>query len=243
MGLPSITVPEYKLILPSTGKEIKYRPFLVKEEKLLLIAMESEEAQQIMDATKKVIQNCVFGDFDVDDLPIFDIEYIFLWLRGRAKGEVIDLKYNCPQCKNIIEISLEIEKIEIKKSDNHNNKIELTDSLGIVLNYPTINIQQKLDSLGEDVHAIDKIFKAVLYCTDYIYDNEEMYSCKDYTEEELTTFLESLSDTQFQKISVFFETMPKLSHSTQLVCKNKTGKKVCNYKEDLKLEGLASFFE
>jgi hypothetical protein len=227
MGLPTIAVPEYSLILPSTEKEIKYRPFLVKEEKLLLIAMESEEATQITTATKNVIKNCVFGDFNVEELPTFDIEYIFLWLRGKAKGEVLDLQYNCPQCKNVVTIKFNIEDVKIKKTEGHTNKIELTDKLGVVLKYPNMDLQQKIESLSSEEHEINKIFKSVLYCVDYIYDDKEMYSSKDHTFDEMEKFLDSLTDTQFQKISSFFETMPKLSHNVQLHCKNKVNKKIC----------------
>ena len=243
MGLPVIAVPEYSLILPSTEKEIKYRPFLVKEEKVLLMAMESDDPLQIMEATRTVIKNCIYGDIDVDTLPTFDIEYIFLWLRAKAKGESIDLNYNCPQCKKNIGVSFNIEQVKIKKTPEHSNKIELTDKLGVVFKYPNIRLQHTIETLDNSMHEIDKVFKTILYCVDYIYDNEEIYSSKDHTEEEMITFFESLTDTQFQKLTSFFETMPKLSHSIKLLCKHKDDKKkTCGYKEDIVLEGLASFF-
>ena len=135
MGLPRIAVPEYSLNLPSNGKEIKYRPFLVKEEKILLIAMESEDEEQIATASKNVIKNCIYADIDVEDLPIFDIEYIFLQLRSRAKGERIELKYNCPKCESEIPVSFNIDDIIIKKEEEHDTKIQLTDDLGIVMKY------------------------------------------------------------------------------------------------------------
>ena len=242
MGLPTIAVPEYSLLLPSTEKEIKYRPFLVKEEKILLIAMESEEPQQMMDATRNVIKNCVFGDIDVDTLPTFDIEYLFLWLRGKAKGEIIDLKYTCPTCKGSIPVQFNIEEVKINKTKGHNTKIELTDTLGVVLKYPNMGLQHKIETLDDSLHQVDKVFKTVLYCVDYIYDKEEIYSSKDHTEQEIQDFLESLTDEQFQEVAKFFETMPKLKHDVTLHCKNKTKSKICGYKEDLTLEGLASFF-
>lgn len=247
MGLPKVAVPEYSLILPSNGKEIKYRPFLVKEEKLLLIAMESEDENQILNSTKNVIENCVFGDIEVDKLPTFDIEYIFLWLRARSKGEVIELKYKCPTCTGQIPISFNVEDIKIKKHDNHNTKIEINDTLGVVMKYPNLNSVPS--DREENDTDIDVLLKTILKSIEYIYDNDSMYSSKDYTENEMQDFLESLNDKQFKAIADFFETMPKISHTVTLECKNRTkgeGKKkdkVCGYTEELVLEGLQSFFE
>ena len=247
MGLPKIAVPEYSLILPSTGEEIKYRPFLVKEEKVLLIAMESEDEKQITDATKTTIKNCVFGNINVDSLPIFDIEYIFLWLRARSKGEEIELKYSCPDCKGEIPVFFNIEDVKVQKGDEHTNKIQLTDELGVCLKYPDMKLQERIDNIDSD-NQIEVIFKTILLSIDYLYDNEKTYPAKDHTTAEMEEFLESLSDDQFQKISKFFETMPKLKHEVKLECKNKVkgeGKKkdkICGYKEDMTLEGLQSFF-
>ena len=247
MGLPTITVPKYSLIVPSSGKELKYRPFLVKEEKILLIAMESEDEKQIIDATTTVIKNCVFGDIDTSTMPLFDIEYIFLRLRAKAKGELIELKYNCPECKNIIDVSFNIEDVKVNKIENSTTKIELTESLGVVMNYPNMTIQAKIDKL-DDKSNVEKIFNTIQYCIDYIYDAETTYPAKDHTEQELKDFLESLNDNQFQKISKFFEDVPTLKHKVKLECKNKIKgddkkkSKTCGYKEDLVLEGLQSFF-
>ena len=250
MGLPTITVPKYSLTLPSSGKEIKYRPFLVKEEKILLIAMESEDEKQIMDATTTVIKNCVFGDIDIDTMPLFDIEYIFLWLRAKAKGEIVELKYTCPECSNSIDLKFNVEDVKIKKVNKQANKIELTESLGVVLKYPNMITQSQIDQLDDNESEIEKTFKTIQYCIDYIYDKESTYPAKDHTEQELTVFLESLTDEQFQKISKFFENVPTLNHKVQLECKNKIKgddkkkekPKICGYKEDIVLEGLASFF-
>jgi hypothetical protein len=242
MGLPTIIIPEYSLNLPSSGKEIKYRPFLVKEEKILLIAMESEDKKEITNATKRVIKNCIVGDINIDELPTFDIEYIFLWLRGKAKGEKIDLKYTCPTCKNTVDIVFNIEDVKIDGVNKHDSKIKLNDTLGLALKYPTIDLQEKIESLESETE-IDKVFKTVLLCVDYIYDNEEIYPAKDHTEKEMNDFLESLTDKQFQEVAKFFETMPKLKHDIKLECKHRDKKKkVCGYTEDITLEGLASFF-
>ena len=167
MGLPKITVPEYSLKLPSTGEELKYRPFLVKEEKILLIAMESEDEKQIADATKTVIKNCIFGNVDIETLPIFDIEFIFLWLRGRSKGEEIELKYDCPTCKSVIPISFNIEDVNVKKTEGHTNKIQLTDELGVCLKYPDMKLQEKIDNI-EDEKEVEVVFKTILLLYLYI---------------------------------------------------------------------------
>ena len=245
MGLPKIIAPEYSLILPSTGEELKYRPFLVKEEKLLLLAMESEDEKQIINATKNVIKNCVMGDIDPEQLPIFDIEYIFLWLRGRAKGEKIELKYKCPECSGDINVDLNLEDVKIDKINGHNNKIKLTDNVGIVMKYPNLMIQTKIEKINSETE-IETLFKTVRLCIDYIFDNENTYPAKDHTEKELDEFLESLTDESFQELSKFFETMPKLEHTILLECKNpiKDKKKntFCKHKEEQVLEGLSSFF-
>ena len=210
--------------------------------------MESEDEKQIIEATKNVIKNCIINKIDIDVLPIFDIEYIFLWLRARSKGEVIELNYKCPQCEKTVPISFNIEDIKIHRKDEHTNKIQLTNDLGVCMRYPDMKLQSKLDSIDKD-NQIELVLRSMMICIDYIYDNENIYSRKDHTEKELEEFLESLSDAQFQKVSSFFETMPKLKHEVKLECKNKIkeeGKKkekVCNYTEDIVLEGLQSFFE
>lgn len=248
MGLPKLAAPEYSLTLPSTGKELKYRPFLVKEEKLLLLAMESDDEKQIMSATKQVIKSCVLEELNVDELPTFDIEYIFLWLRGKAKGEVVELKYKCPDCTNEIDISFNIEDINVQFNDKHQKDIKLTDNLGVVMRYPNIALQSKMKATGDEKSEdkINNLFKTVESCIDYIYDAETTYPSKDYTAKEMQEFLDSLTDSQFQSIASFFETMPKLAHDVKLHCKNKVksdGKeKTCGYKENRTLEGLQSFF-
>ena len=246
MGLPIIAVPEYSLTLPSSGKELKYRPFLVKEEKLLLLAMESEDDKQIVTATKNVLQNCIFDDINVEDMPIFDIEYIFLWLRGRAKGEKLEMKYTCPKCDSSLPVDLNLEDIKVTYPEGHEKKVEINDSVGIVLKYPNMAMQAKIEKIDSE-NEVEVLFKSIQLCIDYIYDSETMYSSKDHTEKELEEFIESLTDVQFKKLSLFFETMPKLEHKLNLVCKGsiKDGKKKktnCDYKEEITLEGLQSFF-
>ena len=247
MGLPTIAVPQYTLTVPSSGETLKYRPFLVKEEKILLIAMESENQEQIVDATKTTLQNCIFGDVNVSDLSTFDIEYIFLQLRGKAKGEDIELKFECPDCKSEIVNSINIDTIKVITQDGHDANVKITDDLGVVMKYPNIDLQSKIETDTKDKNNIDTLFYTILQCIDYIYDKENTYPSKDHTEKEITDFVESLTDAHFQKISKFFETMPSLKHEIELHCTNKVKgkgkeKKICNHKEKMMLEGLANFF-
>ena len=246
MGLPTIAVPEYTLIIPSSGKEVKYRPFLVKEEKILLLAMESEKTEEIITATKTIINNCVYDDIDVDAMPKFDVEYIFLQLRGKAKGEVIDLQYKCPKCELEILVDINIDDIVIKRNEKHTKDIKLTEELGVMMKYPNMSMQMKVAQNTDTKTDVEKLFETVISCIDYIYDKESTYPSKDHTKKEMTDFLESLTDAQFQKLSKFFETSPALKHNIELHCKHKSpkskGKKECGYKEQKTLEGLNSFF-
>ena len=248
MGLPTITVPQYTLTVPSTGKEIKYRPFLVKEEKILLLAMESEDSADMVAATKNIINSCTYGDFNADDSPVFDIEYIFLQLRGKAKGEVIELKYKCPKCEGEIDLNIDLNKIKVVTNEKHTKDIKLKDDLGVMMKYPTVDMQSEFSQLQKESNPVDGLFESVTRCIDYIYDAETTYPAKDHSKEELLTFVESLTDDYFKQITNFFETIPVLKHKAVLHCTNKVKRKgkeakVCNHKEDIELEGLASFFE
>ena len=247
MGLPTIAVPEYTLTIPSTKKEVKYRPFLVKEEKILLLAMESEKTEEIITATQTIIENCVYGDINVKEMPTFDIEYIFLQLRAKAKGEVLDLKYKCPKCELEIPIEINIDDIKvIHKGKEHTKDIKITEDLGVMMKYPNLSLQSKIAQAAEEKSEIEGLFETMTACIDYIYDKETTYPSKDHTEKEMVDFLESLTDEQFQKLSKFFETSPALRHEVELHCKHKSpkskGKKECGYKEKITLEGLNSFF-
>ena len=241
MSLPTIAVPEYVLTIPSSGKEVKYRPFLVKEEKLLLLAMESEDENNIIRAIKNIIDNCVYGEIDANLLPTFDLEYIFLQLRAKSKGEVIDLKYECPKCKTELPVIINTDEIHISKNKEHTTKIEFDNTLGVVMKYPTIEIQQRINQL-QTKSEVESIFQMVKECIDYIYDSENTYPLKDHTEKEIDDFVNSLSDDHFQKMSKFFETMPVLKHEFQLNCTKKKKDKTCSYKEKITLSGLQSFF-
>ena len=244
MGLPTIAVPEYTLTVPSSGKEVKYRPFLVKEEKILLIAMEGEEQQEISNATKRIVQNCVYGDVDIESMPAFDLEYIFLQLRGKSKGEVLDLKYKCPKCEGEIPLAVNLDDVKVIKHKDHTKKIQLTKELGVVMKYPTLDLQQLVGEITKEKSSIEGLFETIIHCIDYIYDAENTYPSKDHTKKEMNDFLESLPEKEFQKVSKFFETSPALKHDVELKCSNKVkGKKECGYTEKLTLEGLGSFFD
>jgi hypothetical protein len=247
MGLPTITVPQYTLTVPSTGKEIKYRPFLVKEEKILMLAMESDDPNDMISATQDIINSCTFGDYDAINSPVFDIEYIFLQLRGKAKGEVIDLKYKCPKCEGEIPLNVDVNSIKVSKSEDHTLDIKLSDDLGVMMRYPNIAMQTNFGKLAEEKGNVEGMFESITECIDFIYDKESTYPAKDHSKKELLAFVESLTEDYFLKISKFFETLPTLKHTTKLHCKNKVKSKskepkVCNHKEDIVLEGLASFF-
>ena len=243
MALPTIAVPEYTLILPSTGKELKYRPFLVKEEKILLIAMESEDDKHIINAIKNIVNNCVFTELDVDNMPMFDLEYIFLQLRGKSKGEKIDLKYECPKCKKNIPVTINIDDVKVIKNKDNKLKIKFNDNLGVQMKYPNLLLQNDLSSMKEEKSSqTETIFHSIVKSIDYIYDNENTYPSKDHTEKELSDFIESLTDDYFQKMSKFFETLPVLKHEFEIQCSGKKKDKLCGYKEKKTLEGLNNFF-
>ena len=243
MGLPIIAVPNYQLTIPSSGEVMNYRPFLVKEEKILLIAMESDDEVQMTSAIKNIIENCVKNKVDVDNMPMFDIEYIFLQLRAKSKGEEIDMSFPCEKCKKPIPIKVDLSKVEVTRTEGHTNKIPLSEDVGVMMKYPSMEIQKQIK---EDKTEVENIFSTIISCIDSIWDKETVYSTKDHTAEELNTFLESLPDNSFTKIQKFFDTVPKLKHEFELKCISKNGKgkkaSICGWKDTKTLEGLGSFF-
>lgn len=226
--LPNLSTPEFTTTVPSTGKEIKFRPFLVKEEKILLFASESGDNADIISATKKIFENCILSDLEFSELSFFDFEYLFLMLRAKSVGETIDLKlkHNKNGCEHINEITINIEDIKVETIPGHSDKFMLNDKYGVKMKYPTI---EKSTDYNE-VNTFDIIRDSI----DYVYDNETVYD--DFTKDEAEAFLESLSKTQFEKIGNFFTTMPKLRHEIKYTCP------ACNEDEVLLLEGLSSFF-
>ena len=243
MGLPVIAVPKYQLTVPSSGKQVSYRPFLVKEEKILLIAMESDDEIQMTSAIQDIIGNCVYDDLNVKSMPMFDIEYIFLQLRAKSKGEIIDLSFDCDKCKKPIIIQIDLTKIETTRTEGHDIKIPLSDDVGIIMKYPSMELQ---NIINEEKSDVENVFSTITCCIGSIWDKESVYATKDHTKEELNDFLESLPDDSFSKIQKFFDTVPKLKHEFELKCTSKNGKgknsHICGWKETKTLEGLGSFF-
>ncbi len=244
MPLPRIETPKYELTIPSTGKVVKYRPFLVKEEKILLIAMESEDETQMMNSIEEIIQNCIYdADLNVKQLAMFDIEYIFLQLRSKSKGEEVDMSFECGECKAKIPVHLNLNDVEIVRTEGHEQNIKLTNNIGVKMKYPSIALKSQINT---DSSNVENIFQSLVFCLESIYDEETVYNAKDQTEKEIMDFFESLPEKEFEKIQNFFTTLPVLRHEVELKCKAKIGKgkngKVCGWKEHKVLEGLQSFF-
>jgi hypothetical protein len=238
MPLPKISTPTYELELPSTGQEIKYRPFLVKEEKLLVIALESEDNKQITNAIKSVIKNCILTkDIKVETLPTFDIEYLFLNIRGKSVGEQVDVNIICPDDNETnVTVSINLDDIKVQKNEDHTNKIKIDNTIMMEMKYPSLEqfIKSNFDFKNEN--AMDQSFELIGSCIDKIFTEDEVWSTADVTKKELNDFLESMNSSQFKDIEKFFETMPKLSHKITVV-NPKT-----KVESEVVLEGLASFF-
>jgi len=238
MPLPKISTPTYELELPSTGQSIKYRPFLVKEEKLLVIALESEDTKQITTAIKSVIKNCILTkDIKVENLPTFDIEYLFLNIRGKSVGESVDVNIICPDDNETnVSVSINLDDIQVQKNENHSNKIKLDDSIMMEMKYPSLEQFIKNNFDFNNDNAMEQSFDLIASCIGKIYTEDEVWSAADVTKKELTEFLESMNSSQFKDIEKFFDTMPKLSHKITVV-NPKT-----KVESEVVLEGLASFF-
>tara|TARA_Y100000310_G_C20704023_1_gene833071 strand:- start:12764 stop:13504 length:741 start_codon:yes stop_codon:yes gene_type:complete len=245
MSLPRIATPKYELTIPSSNKVVKYRPFLVKEEKILLLALESEDESQIMNAVTDIIDNCVTDDVDAKNLAMFDLEYIFLQLRAKSKGEDLNLEVPCGKCDTPIPFNLNLLDVKVSHTDGHTNKIPLAEDVGVIMKYPSIKLKEGLNE-GEGSSEVENIFSSLIGCLDSIWDKDSTYSAKDHTHKELEDFFESLPEKEFAKIQDFFSTMPVLRHKVDLKCNAKIGKgkdkKVCGWKDTKVLEGLQSFF-
>ena len=238
MPLPTIATPTYELELPSTGKKIKYRPFLVKEEKLLVLALETESTKDISNAIKTVLKSCIqTKGIKVENLPTFDIEYLFLNIRGKSVGEEVDVNLIAPDDGvTEVPVTISIDDIEIQKNKDHNNKVKLDESLVMEMKYPSLDqfIKSNFDFTEET--NMDQSFDLIASCIDKIYNEEEVWSAADCTKKEVKDFLEQMNSMQFKEIEKFFETMPKLSHSVTF-----TNPKT-KVKSTVVLEGLSSFF-
>ncbi len=238
MPLPKINTPTYELILPSNGKKIKYRPFLVREEKILIIALETEDMKQIADAVLTILNGCIMTKgVMVENLPSFDIEYLFLNVRAKSVGESVDVNVTCPDDKKTtLQVKVDIDSIKVVKNKKHKNNVKLDDKLSLKLNYPSMNTFIENNFESKDESNINSTLEMIISCIDMIYNDEESWSASETPKKELEDFIEQLNTKQFRAIEQFFETMPKLSHTI----------KVKNPKTDVEsevvLEGLASFF-
>ena len=238
MPLPKIATPVYELELPSTGETIQYRPFLVKEEKLLLIALESEDTKQITTAIKTVIKNCILSKgIKVESLPTFDIEYLFLNIRGKSVGEELEVNIICPDDgETQVTVNINLDDIQVEKNEKHTNKIKLDDSIMMEMRYPSLDQFIKNNFDLDDKNAMDQSFDLIGSCIDKIYTEDEVWSTADVTKKEISDFLESMNSSQFKDIEKFFETMPKLAHTIKVT------NPVTQVESEVVLEGLASFF-
>jgi len=238
MPLPKIATPIYELELPSTQKKIRYRPFLVKEEKILIIAMESEDQKQITNAIKNVISNCILSrGIKVEQLSTFDIEYLFLNIRGKSVGENVDVLVTCPDDgQTQVEVTIDLDAIKVQVDPEHSRDIKLDENLTMRMKYPSLDEFIKSNFSFDDGMGVDESFQLIASCVEQIYNEEESWSASDCTKKEMVAFIEELSSKQFKEIEKFFETMPKLSHTIKV--KNpKT-----EVESEVVLEGLSSFF-
>ena len=236
MALPKLNTPTYELEVPSTDEKIKYRPFLVKEEKILLMAMESGKNEDIVNAVKQIVSECTFNKLKLGTMPMFDVEYIFLNIRAKSIGEVSKLKLLCPDDnKTYANVEVNLEEVQVQVSDDHTNKIELTDNMGMIMTYPTIDsfAESGIQQINAN-NMIDIIGSCVLQI--YEDNGEKVYEAKDQTKKEMTEFIEQMNTTQFKKVQKFFDTMPRLKHTIKV--RNPKTKKM----NDITLAGLNDFF-
>ena len=236
MALPKLTTPTYELEIPSTDEKIKYRPFLVKEEKILMMAMESKSTVDITQAVKDIVKECTFNKVDISNMPMFDVEYIFLQIRSKSVGEVSKLKLLCPDDKKTYaDVELDLNEVKVQVGEDHTNKIELDNGMGMIMTYPTIDSFR--DSGIRDINA-NNMLEVISNCILQIYEEEgkKTYDPKDQTKKELTEFIEQLNTKQFKLVQKFFETMPKLKH--EITVKNPKTKK----ESKITLTGLNDFF-
>jgi hypothetical protein len=239
MPLPKINTPTYELELPSTGKKIRYRPFLVREEKILIMALESENMKQITDAIVQILSDCIQTKaVKVSDLSTFDIEYLFLNVRAKSVGETVEVNVTCPDDEETqVKIEVAIDDIKIQKNKDHSNIIKLDDTLSMKMKYPSLEqfVENNFET-NEDVSDVNKSLSMIISCIDVVYDQEESWSASDCSKKELEDFVEQMNTKQFKEIENFFVTMPKLSHTIKV--KNPNTK----VESEVVLEGLASFF-
>jgi len=238
MPLPTISTPTYELILPSSNKKIRYRPFLVKEEKILILAMESQDSKQIARAVKDVLSKCILSKgIKVERLSTFDIEYLFLNIRGKSVGEQIEVMVTCPDDgKTQVPMSINIDSIKIQRDETHERDIKLDDTYTLRMKYPSLSEFIKNNFSSVENMNVDDTFDLIASCVDQVYSEEESWASEECTKKELNNFIESLNSSQFKMVEKFFETMPKLSHTVKVTNPN------TKVESDIKIEGLQSFF-
>jgi len=238
MPLPKISTPTYEMVLPSSNKKIKYRPFLVKEEKVLILAMESQDTATVANAVKDVLKNCILSrGIKVEKLSTFDIEYLFLNIRGKSVGEAIEVMVTCPDDgKTQVPTSINIDEIKVIIDDNHQRDIKLDDTYSLRMRYPSLDEFVKNNFATASDISVDDTFDLIASCVDQVYSEEESWAAADCTQKELTQFVESLNSNQFKEVEKFFDTMPKLSHTVKVI--NPNTKK----ENEVVLEGLQNFF-
>jgi hypothetical protein len=241
--LPKIDVPIYTVDLISTGKTVRFRPFLVKEQKLFLMASESEDPKEMINVIRQVLKNCILDEIDIDNLPTFDLEYLFMSLRARSVEEVVELKYKCNNlvknskneevnCDGSVSYKINILEIQPTKHSTHKNKIQITENLGICFKYPTFEMIQKYEQMSEN----EMMVKVLVDCIDYIYDKENIYYSKDSSAQELEEFVDNLQQKDLEKFKEFFDTMPEIKKDVHFKCPK------CSYEEDITIKGMQSFF-
>lgn len=240
MALPLNNAPVYSLVVPSLKKTVKYRPFLVKDQKALMIAQQSEDQKVMVDTLKSVIASCVTDPLDIDSLAMFDLEYIFTQLRAKSVGETVELIMSCDEDHGDqnklakVKVSVDLSQIQVDTKDDHSKKLNLWGDVGVVMKYPSVDIIKKFQTVNES--DTETVFSIISQSIDYIYDNSEVYYSKDQTKDELMEFLNNLTTEQFSKIQKFFETMPKLTYDIDYSCP------VCSKAHKVRLEGMDSFF-
>jgi rubrerythrin len=237
MALPVMTTPTYELVIPSTKQKVKFRPFLVKEEKALMIAQQSEDSSVMYNTLKSVANTCMFDKVDIDKLAMFDIEYVFCQLRAKSVGEESELVFSCLECndpKGKTKINIDLSTLSVQFDENHKQNIDLFDNVGIKMKYPGVDLLDKVSALSES--NTDAIFEVIVQSIDSIYTDDEVFPASEQTKQELSDFLENLTQEQFKKIQNFFETMPKLEKQLEFDCPN------CGYHHKMTLQGLESFF-
>ena len=234
MALPKLNTARYETTIPSTGRAVEYRPYLVKEEKILMIALESQDQQAVLRAVKDVIESCVFDDIDVTKLAIFDIESLFLALRSKSVGEGVEINIKCEECDSENPYSIDLQEIAIPEVGEQDNTIMITDVVGLTMRYPSYT---DMDSVStEELQSVEGVIQLITRCIDSVFDEESVHKGSDQSEEELTEFVDSLNSEQFKKMSDWFDSMPSISHTVEFDCIS------CKVHNEQELRGLQSFF-